>query len=167
MSHLDQMSTQAIGLVSWLKFHIWPCPSSSFFGLTDKKENNFYWAWEVQVKAKLGSVTTHTGSYVLTWSAVIETDNQKFNTTQCTWLCKDKTLQSLVVNIQQCNLTVEKQWAKGCDINIQRPWKQKVSKELKSTNMIHESDTICLLLLCDFKKLRKTSYSTSKSALRQ
>lgn len=72
----------------------------------------FYKAWEVQVQAKPGSVSTLTEAATyspdLLWT-VIETDAQKSNTTQCTRLTEDKTPLSLVVNSQRCNLTVVQQ----------------------------------------------------------
>lgn len=106
----------------------------------------FYRAWEVQVPAKPGSVTTtltQAAAYSpdLLWT-VIETDTQKSNTTQGTSFREDKTPLSLVVN------SVTWQW---CNNNQ----KAAPSTSLKSTTITkdNESEAVLNIASCQFESL--------------
>lgn len=143
MSHLDQVSiTSCLVKVSYLVMTYFLIFSSSKKKEIGRCHAPFYRAWEVQVPAKPGSVTTtltQAASYSpdLLWT-VIETDTQKSNTTQGTSFREDKTPLSLVVN------SVTWQW---CNNNQ----KAAPSASLKSTTIIKDKGSEAILNIVSYQ----------------
>lgn len=101
------------------------CDPVPHFRSSGKKESErsyhapFHRAWEVQVEAKAGSVTTRTQAATYSTDqvrTVIDTDCMKSNTTECKRLSEDKTPPSVGINHQQCNLTAQPPQPKGWSI---------------------------------------------------